>query len=82
MVVGGDAGPDEAVKSDEVQNSLIWLFNEHQFDVVHGRNSSTKNGVGNSIERRMITSSKAIACISCITGTQIWKAFKKWNGMR
>ena len=36
-------------------------FNEHQFDVVHDKNSSPKNRAENSIKRKMIILIKAMA---------------------
>ena len=61
MVVGGDGGPEEAVKNDKVQRGLLWLLKKHQFDVVWGRNSAPRRSAGNRVERRMVALSKAMA---------------------
>ena len=60
LVIGGDGGPDEAVKNDKVQTGLLWLMIKHQFDVVWGRNSAPKQSAGNRVERRMALHSRAM----------------------
>ena len=60
LVIGGDGGPDEAVKNDKVQNAYLWLLHKFQFDAIYARNSSPKNNAGNRIEGRMVILSDAM----------------------
>ena len=64
LVIGGDGGPDEAVKNDKVQNAYLWLMEKHQFDAVYGRNSAPGSSADNRIERTMVILSNAMVAKS------------------